>query len=86
MASELNTLINKEKTRDPSPRRGVRLKSALDVQRLLARTINRLLRDEIGESKATKVAYMANILLKAIEVGELEQKVNKLEEKLNNAL
>ena len=42
-----------------------------------------MLRDELTESKAGKVGYLCGVLLKAIEIGELEQRLAKLEYKIS---
>ena len=75
-----NTLENQanEKGSIP-PKRSVRLKTAFDVNRLLAKTINQLLRNEISESKVGKVGYLCNVMLKAFELTEIEQRITKLE-------
>ncbi len=53
----------------PTPKRSIKLKSVHDIIRLLGKTINRLIRDEMGESKAEKVGYLCNIMLSAISAG-----------------
>ena len=63
-------------------KRAVKLKNAEDVTRLLARTINALLRDEIGENKAAKVGYLSNIFLRALESSALESRLEALEKRM----
>ena len=77
------SLTDKGEAEPPTPpaRRFVRLKTVHDVNRLLAKTINQLLRDEMTESKASKVGYLCSIMVRAIETTELEQKLAELEAK-----
>ena len=58
----------------------IRLENPRAVQRLLARTINLLNDDQIDESKARAVGYLSNILLKSMEIVELEQRIAELEQ------
>lgn len=66
----------------PPVGRAVRLKTPRDVRRALARVFNRLLRGEIEEAKAGKLAYLAGYLLKAMEQGELEQRLERIEKEM----
>ncbi len=59
-----------------------RLKSSSDVRRYLASLINRLEKGEIESTVAGRAAYISNILLRAIENGEFERRIEALE-KLN---
>ena len=63
----------------PPPKIALRLRTAFDVRRLIAPTINQLMRDEISESNAAKIGYLANIMLHAFEVSELESRISQLE-------
>lgn len=58
----------------------VRLNNVQGVNRLLQRTINSLIRDEITENKARAIGYLSNILLKGLEIGELSERVEYLED------
>lgn len=62
----------------------VRVNSPQGVNRLLQRVINGLLFDEISESKARSIGYLANIILKGLEIGELEERITQLEEEIKN--
>ncbi len=62
----------------------VRVNSPDGVNRLLQRVINALLDDEITENKARTIGYLCNIMLKAFEVGELEERLTELEESLSD--
>jgi len=62
----------------------VRINDADGVRRLLQRVINALLDDEITENKARTIGYLCNVMLKAFEVGELEERLTELEEMLSD--
>jgi hypothetical protein len=55
------------------------LASAADVTGLLAETINQVRRGEIDPRISNAVGYLAGILLKAKERGDLEQRLARLE-------
>ncbi|MDW5299537.1 MAG: hypothetical protein SA378_05295 [Sedimentibacter sp.] len=57
----------------------IRVNTVSGVNKLLQRVINALIQDEITESKAKTIGYLANIMLKGLEVGELEDRINKIE-------
>ena len=63
-------------------KRAARLKSVQDVNDYLAKPITRVDRDDIDTAKATKIGYLVNILLKGLETGDLEQRVEALEAEL----
>jgi hypothetical protein len=79
-SSGANQLTDKSKSEGLYPQRAIRLRTAFDVRRLLARLINMTLKDELDESKCTKVGYLCGVLLRAIELSELEERIKKLEE------
>ena len=60
----------------------IRLNNPSQVKRLLNRTINQLLNDEIETDKARCIGYLGSILLKATEVEEMELRLTELEGKL----
>lgn len=62
-----------------TPPRSVRLRSAFDLQRALARLYNDVLRGRIDPVVAGRCAYVASVMLKAREAGELEERLRKLE-------
>ena len=62
----------------------VRVNSPDGVNRLLQRVINALLDDEITENKARTIGYLCNIILKGLEVGELDERITELEENLSD--
>lgn len=59
--------------------RAVRLRTAFDVQRALARLYNRLMRDEVHPGIAGKGTYILSVMLKAVELVTLEERIQKLE-------
>ena len=63
-------------------KRAVRLRNASDVSVFLAKLINQVLRDEVDPQTASKVGYLANILLGALETSDLEARVGELERRL----
>ena len=60
----------------------VRVNSAAGVNRLLQRVINSLLKNEIKQGTAKTIGYLCNIILKSLEIGELEDRLAALEDKL----
>lgn len=58
----------------------VKIKSANDVTRLLALTVNQVRRGEIGVRVATAVGYLSSYILKSREQGELEERLATIEE------
>jgi hypothetical protein len=63
----------------PHRPRSIRLRTAFDVNRLLAKTINGLLRNEIPEGKAGKIGFLCGVMLKSFEVSQIEQRLADLE-------
>ena len=57
----------------------VPLDDTRDVVRLLADTINHVRRGEIDPRVANSVGYLAGILIKALERGEIEARLEALE-------
>ena len=60
----------------------VRVNSARGVNRLLQRVINSLLKNEIKQGTAKTIGYLCNIILKGLEIGDLEDRLAALEDKL----
>lgn len=65
-------------------KRGLKLKTVADVNTALGRVFNQLYKGEIQESKAGKLAYILNVMIKGLEVGDLEKRLTKLEEQQTN--
>jgi len=61
-----------------------RLQTLGDVRRYLAGLLNRYEAKEIDEVHLKAAAYVSNILTSIIKDSELEQRIDKLEEQLNN--
>jgi len=60
----------------------IRMDNPRAVQRLLNRTINQLLADEIDCEKARVLGYLCSVLLKANEVEELDDRMSAIELRL----
>ena len=71
----------KDRTADPAHRQ-VEITEVGDVLGLLETGVNDLLKLENSISRARAVGSLAGILLKALEVGELEERLAALEERL----
>jgi hypothetical protein len=63
----------------------IRLNNPSQVKRLINRTINQLLNNEIETDKARCIGYLGSILLKATEVEEMELRLVSLEKQLLKA-
>lgn len=59
-----------------------RLKSKGDVRRYLAHLINSTESGDIETQTAGRLAYICNILLKAIEGSEFEKRIDEIEQKV----
>jgi len=57
---------------------------AKDIKRLLLRVYKRYSSGAITEAKAYKEAYLLNSVLKAIEVTDLEERLENIETALRN--
>ena len=57
----------------------IRLSNPNMVRRLLSRTINQLLKGEIQTDKARCIGYLSSVLLKSLEVEELEARITEIE-------
>lgn len=63
-------------------KRHIRLESARDVRKLLAKIINQRLRDEVDGEACRDVGFLTKILLSSIETSELEDRLAELERRL----
>ena len=59
--------------------RPIRVRTVRDARRLLARVLKQLQLEEISESRAKTISYVANSFAKLYEVSELEERVTELE-------
>jgi hypothetical protein len=57
----------------------VEIEDTRDVVRLIAETINQVRRGQIDPRVANAVGYLANVLIRAVEQGELERRMAELE-------
>ena len=65
------------------PKGNIRLKRPQDVRRLLARVINELIQEEpTSIERARVIATLSNSIIKAMEVGELDERLKEIEERL----
>lgn len=60
-----------------------RLKSMEDIRRYLAGLVNRTEAGEVDPAVAGKLGYLSSILLRSIEHGDLEKRIEILEQKLD---
>jgi hypothetical protein len=60
-----------------------RLKSLEDCRRYLAGLINRTESGEMDQQTASKLAYIANILISCVKDASLEERVTRLEKTIN---
>lgn len=60
----------------------VRLNDIGGVNRLLGRVANALVQGEIDIERARAIGYLCNILIKSLQVGDLEQRLEALEQAL----
>lgn len=67
-------------TRTPRPR-VVRLETARDCRKFLAKIVNATFRDEMLPGKAGKLGYLVGIILRSIEAQDLDARLTALEKK-----
>ena len=66
-----------------APKGNIRLKKPQDVRRLLARIINELIQSEYPSiDRARVIATLSNSIMKAMEVGELDERMKEIEKRL----
>jgi hypothetical protein len=58
--------------------------TAKDAKRLLVRLYTRYRKGEVTEAAASRETFLLNSILKAIEVTELEERLEKIETALSN--
>lgn len=63
-----------------------RLQNAHDLRRYMANLINRTEAGNIEVNLGKSLAYMSSILIRVIEGGDLERRVEQLERKLESKL
>ncbi|KAB3533848.1 hypothetical protein F8154_10290 [Alkaliphilus pronyensis] len=61
-------------------KQNIRLNNPRQVTRLLNRAINDLINEDIEIGRAKAIGYLSSIILKAMEVEDLEKRILELEE------
>lgn len=64
------------------PKGNIRLNRPQDVRRLLARVINELMQTPPTLDRARVIATLSNSIIKAMEVGELDERMKEIEKLL----
>jgi hypothetical protein len=64
--------------------RPIRVRSIHDAERLLARVLMQLQKEDISEGKAKTFAYVANSYAKMLEVSEFDKRITELENMVRN--
>lgn len=67
------------------PRTRVHIRKPADAIRLLNRVINGVFDDSLPTDKARCIVYAASTIAKIYEIGELEERLQRLEERTNVA-
>ena len=76
--------VKKPVRRTPRKRRGdVPLNSLLDTQIFLAELINDVRRGDVGSSEGTKLAYIAGMLIKNLELTQIQERIIELEKRIS---
>jgi hypothetical protein len=63
----------------PPRKRAVKLETARDVRKFVAKLVNGVFRDEIDGGKAGKIGFLLGIFIRSLEVDELEKRISQLE-------
>jgi hypothetical protein len=69
---------NRMKTLDASAP-DVKVESCQDVVRLISETINQVRKGQLDPRVANAIGYLANVLIKAVEQGDMEKRIEDLE-------
>ena len=64
-------------------RRGIRINRPIHIRRLLSRSISEVLNNEMQVDTLRANSYSCSIILKVFEVGEIEDRLARIEERLN---
>lgn len=63
--------------------RNIRINKPQDIRRMIAKVINILLQDgEMSTDKARTIATLSNTALKSMELGDLAERLERIEEQL----
>lgn len=57
----------------------VKVESCQDVVRLISETINQVRKGQLDPRVANAIGYLANVLIKAVEQGDMEKRIEDLE-------
>jgi len=68
----------------PSDTPDVPLSSSMEVAALLGQTINQVRRGDVDPKVANTVGYLSGVLIRALEVGDIEQRLATLEAIVNH--
>ncbi len=63
----------------PLETRPVKLRNARDARRFLARIIEQTYKNQMDSGKAAKIGFLIGVLLRAVEVSDMEIRIAKLE-------
>jgi hypothetical protein len=63
----------------PAEMPDVNVESCQDVVRLISETINQVRKGDIDPRVANAIGYLANVLIRAVDQGELEKRIEDLE-------
>jgi hypothetical protein len=77
-AQSLGGRQNRMKTLDETAP-DVKVEDCQDVAKLISETINQVRKGQIDPRVANAVGYLANVLIRAVEQGEMERRLAKLE-------
>lgn len=77
-AQSLGGQQNRMKTLDASAP-DVEIEDCQDVVRLISETINQVRKGQIDPRVANAVGYLANVLIRAVEQGDMERRLDDLE-------
>ena len=77
-AQALGGRQNRMKTLDATAP-DIRVEDCQDVVRLISETINQVRKGQIDPRVANAVGYLANVLIRAVEQGEMEKRLAELE-------
>jgi len=64
------------------PKGNIRLNKPQDVRRLLARVINELMQEPPTIDRARVISTLSNSIIKAMEAGELDERMKEIEKQL----
>ena len=83
-AQSLGGRQNRMKTLDPAEP-DVNVEDCQDVVKLISRTINQVRKGQLDPRVANAVGYLANVLIRAVEQGEMERRLAELEATVKTA-